>query len=73
MQYKIWNSQGSTHNIISMVLDENLGIKVGDMGPALEGRGALKGQEVVVTPMIGKLWVHVQSFVELEEFYVAPL
>ena len=64
---------GSTHNIISMELAKKLGIQVGDMGPALEGKGAFKGQEVAVTPLIGKLQIHVQSFVEPEEFYVAPL
>ncbi|MCO5610884.1 hypothetical protein L7F22_065126 [Adiantum nelumboides] len=64
---------GSTHNIISTELAEKLGIKVGEMGPALEAKGAFKGQEVAVTPLIGKLRVHVQSFVEAEEFYVAPL
>ncbi|MCO5564104.1 hypothetical protein L7F22_017760 [Adiantum nelumboides] len=64
---------GSTHNIISTELAEKLGIKVGKMGPALEAKGAFKGQEVAVTPLIGKLRVHVQSFVEAEEFYVAPL
>ena len=46
---------GSTHNIISMESPEKLGIKVGDMGPTLEGKGAFKGQEVAVTPLIGKL------------------
>ncbi|MCO5601712.1 hypothetical protein L7F22_055835 [Adiantum nelumboides] len=64
---------GSTHNIISTELAEKLGIKVGEMGLALEAKGAFKGQEVAVTPLIGKLRVHVQSFVEAEEFYVAPL
>ena len=62
-----------THNIISIELAEKLGIKVGDMGPTLEGKGALKGQEVAVTLLIGKLRVHMQSFVEPKEFYVAPL
>ena len=40
---------GLTHNIISMGLFENLGIKVRDMGHILEAKGAFKGQEVVVT------------------------
>ena len=42
-------------NIISMELAKKLGVKVGYMGSALEGKGAFKGQEVVVTPLIGKL------------------
>ena len=64
---------GSTHNIISTELAEKLGIKAGEMGPALEAKGAFKGQEAPATPLIGKLRVHVQSYVEPEEFYVAPL
>ena len=64
---------GSTHNIISTELAAKLGIKVGEMGPALEAKGAFKGQEAAATPLIGKLRVHVQSFVEAEEFHVAPL
>ena len=53
-----------------MEVAKKLGIKVGDMGPAHERKGAFKGQEVAVTLLIDK--VHVQSFVESKELYVAP-
>ena len=43
------------------------------MGLALEARGAFKGQQVPVTPLIGKLRIHVQDYVDQEEFYVSPL
>ncbi len=46
---------GSTHNIISKELAEKLGIKAGELGPIQEGSGAFEGQEVSVTPLIGKL------------------
>ena len=64
---------GSTHNFISVELEKKLGIQTEEMGPALEARGAFKGQEVPVTPLIGKLRLHVQSYVDQEEFYVSPL
>ena len=35
--------------------------------------GAFKGQQVPVTPLIGKLCLHVQGYVDQEEFYVSPL
>ena len=43
------------------------------MGPALDAMGAFKGQQVPVTPLIGKLRLHVQGYVDQEEFYVSPL
>ena len=39
----------------------------------LEAKGAFKGQEVAINPLIGKLQVHVQSFVEPKEISIAPL
>ena len=43
------------HNIISTKLAKKLRIKVGDMGPTLKSKRAFKGQEVAITPLIGKL------------------
>ena len=64
---------GSTHNFISVELAQKLGIQTEEMGPVLEARGAFKGQEVPVTPLIGKLRLHVQNYVDQEEFYISPL
>lgn len=65
---------GSTHNFISVELAQKLGIKTEEMGPVLEARGAFKGQEVpVMTTLIGKLRLHVQNYVDQEEFYTSPL
>ena len=64
---------GSTHNFISVELAQKLGIRTEELGPALEARGAFKGQQVPVTPLIGKLRIHVQDYVDQEEFYVSPL
>ena len=65
---------GSTHNMISKELAEKLGIKVEEMGPTMEAEGVFKGQqEVPVTPLIGKLRIHVQGYVDQEEFFISPL
>ena len=64
---------GSTHNLISVELAQKLGIRTEEMGPALEASGAFKGQQDSVTPLIGKLRLHIQGYVDQEEFYVSPL
>ena len=43
------------------------------MGPKEETEGAFEGQQVLATPLIEKLWVHVQGYVDSEDFYVLPL
>ena len=50
-----------------------MGITTQELGPALEAHGAFKGQEVPVTPLIGKLRLHVQDYSDAEKFYVNPL
>ncbi|MCO5564779.1 hypothetical protein L7F22_018447 [Adiantum nelumboides] len=64
---------GSTHNFIFIELAQKLGIQTEDMGTVLEALGVFKGQHVPVTPLIGKLRVHVQGYVDQEEFYISPL
>ena len=64
---------GSTHNFISIELAQRLGISTDELGPALEACGAFKGQEVPVTPLIGKLRLHVQGYTDNEEFFISPL
>ena len=39
----------------------------------MKADGAFKGQEVSVTPLIGKLRLHVQSYVDKEDFFISPL
>ena len=50
-----------------------MGISTSELGPALEASGAFKGQEVSVTPLIGKLRLHVQGYTDSEEFFISPL
>ncbi|MCO5601473.1 hypothetical protein L7F22_055594 [Adiantum nelumboides] len=54
-------------------LAQKLGIQTEEMGTALEASGVFKGQHVPVTPLIGKVRVHVQGYVDQEEFYIPPL
>ena len=48
---------GSTHNRISSDLEWKLGIKTKELVAKMNASGAFKGQEVAVTPLIGKLLV----------------
>ena len=64
---------GSTHNMISSELVRKLRIKTKDLGTTMNASGAFEGQEVVVTPLIGKLHIQIQSYVYYEEFSVSPL
>ena len=64
---------GSTHNFISHELALKLGIHEFKMGDHIQANGAFKGQEVSVTPLIGKLRLHIQGYVDKEDFYISPL
>ena len=63
---------GSTHNFISMELATRMGIKTQEMGDNLNAEGAFKGQKVPVTPLIGKLRLHIQGYVDKEDFLISP-
>ena len=64
---------GSTHNFISVELTQKLGINGEDMGPPLQALGAFEGQQVPVTPLIGKLRLHIQNYSDSEDFFISPL
>ena len=63
------STQGSTHNFISKELASKLGIHEHDM----DAKGASVGQNVPVTPLIGKLCIHVQCYVDREDLFISPL
>ncbi|MCO5548460.1 hypothetical protein L7F22_001918 [Adiantum nelumboides] len=48
-------------------------IKTDEMGPAYTASTAAPGHEVVVTPLIRKLRLHIQGYVGHEEFSIMPL
>ncbi|RYA40971.1 retroviral-like aspartic protease family protein, partial [Enterobacter cloacae complex sp. GF14B] len=64
---------GSTLNFISMELATKLGIQAFEMGDIVIADAAFKGQQASVTPLIGKLRLHVQSYVDKEDFFISPL
>ena len=64
---------GSTHNFIFVELAQRLGIDAEDMGPPLQALGAFEGQQVPVTPLIGKLRLHIQNYFDSEDFFISPL
>ena len=43
------------------------------MGDHILANGAFKEQEVLVTPLIEKLQLHIQGYVNKEDFYISPL
>ncbi|MCO5559164.1 hypothetical protein L7F22_012757 [Adiantum nelumboides] len=64
---------GSTHNFISHELATKLGIQDFEMGDAMKTDGAFIGQDASVTPLIGKLRLHIQGYVDKEDFFISPL
>ncbi|MCO5606955.1 hypothetical protein L7F22_061146 [Adiantum nelumboides] len=43
------------------------------MGDAMKVDGAFIGQDASVTPLIGKLRLHIQGYVDKEDFFISPL
>ncbi|MGJ2631361.1 retropepsin-like aspartic protease, partial [Salmonella enterica subsp. enterica serovar Paratyphi A] len=64
---------GSTHNFISQELAAKLGVQDFEMGETIPADGAFKGPEVPVTPLIGKLRLHIQGYVDKKDFFISPL
>ncbi|MCO5573163.1 hypothetical protein L7F22_026929 [Adiantum nelumboides] len=54
-------------------LANKLGIQDFKMRDAMKADGAFLGQDVSVTPLIGKLRLHIQGYVDKEDFFVSPL
>ena len=58
---------GSNRNFISQELASKLGIHAHEMGLAIEADRAFDTLAIPVTPLIGKLCLHVQGYVDQEE------
>ncbi|MCO5552684.1 hypothetical protein L7F22_006201 [Adiantum nelumboides] len=54
-------------------LPNNNGIQNFEMGDAMKADGAFISQDVSVTPLIGKLRLHIQGYVDKEDFIISPL
>ena len=64
----IFFDPGAKANFISPELAIKLGIKAEEMGYTAEAGLACPGHSECVTPIIGKLRLHIQSYVDSEEF-----
>ncbi|MCO5591277.1 hypothetical protein L7F22_045258 [Adiantum nelumboides] len=69
----IFFDPGAKANFISPELASRLGIRSDEMGYTAEAGLACPGHTEAVTPIIGKLRLHIQSYVDAEEFYIMPL
>ncbi|MCO5570476.1 hypothetical protein L7F22_024198 [Adiantum nelumboides] len=54
-------------------LAAKLGIQEFEMGDAMKADGAFIGQDASVSPLIGKLRLHIQGYVDKEDFFISPL
>ena len=43
------------------------------MEDVIQANGAFEGQEVLDTPLINKLRLHIQGYVDKEDFFISPL
>ncbi|MCO5602145.1 hypothetical protein L7F22_056273 [Adiantum nelumboides] len=64
---------GARANFISPELASKLGIHVEEMGMIGEAGLACPGHSEAVTPILGKLRLHIQNYVDAEEFHIMPL
>ncbi|MCO5563448.1 hypothetical protein L7F22_017090 [Adiantum nelumboides] len=64
---------GSTHNFISHELAAKLGIQEFEMVDVMKADGAFIGQDASVTLLIGKLRLHIQGYVDKEDFFISSL
>ena len=60
---------GATDNFISQDLDMKLGIKAEELERALDAEQIFQGESIPVTPLIGKLRVHIQEYVNQEDIF----
>lgn len=51
----------------------HMGISTEELGLALKAHRAFKEQEMLVTPLIGKLRLHLQDYMDNNEIFVSPL
>ncbi|MCO5607667.1 hypothetical protein L7F22_061865 [Adiantum nelumboides] len=64
---------GSTHNYISVGLASKLEIHAHEMGETHAVEGPFEGPDTPINPLIGKLRLHVQGYVDKEDFLILAL
>ncbi|MCO5602535.1 hypothetical protein L7F22_056668 [Adiantum nelumboides] len=69
----IFFDPGSTDNFISIESANKLGIQEFEMGDDMKVDGAFIGQDLSITPLFGKLRLHIQGYVDKKDFFISPL
>ena len=64
---------GAKVNFISLDLASRLGVRPEEMGSLHEASMAAPRFAVSITPIIGKLRIHIQDYVDSEKFFIMPL
>ena len=54
---------GSTHSFTSTKLATKLGVHDFEMGEVIQATSAFKGQEILMTSLIGQIRLHIQVYV----------
>ncbi|MCO5552655.1 hypothetical protein L7F22_006171 [Adiantum nelumboides] len=69
----VFYDSGACANFILPELASKLGIHAEEMGMTGEAGLACLGHLEAITPILGKLRLHIQSYVDAEEFHIMPL
>ena len=64
---------GARANFITPNLASKLEIRAEEMGTLHEATMAAPGLSMPMTPIIGNLRLHIQDYVDAEDFYIMPL
>ena len=64
---------GATDNFISHDLAMRMGIKTEELGRPLDADQIFQEEPVHVTPLIRKLRIHIQEYVDRQDFLISPL
>ncbi|MCO5597152.1 hypothetical protein L7F22_051228 [Adiantum nelumboides] len=77
-EYKVKNlsqnsSKGNSNNNKAKEKGVFKGVQDFEMGDAMKMDGAFISQDVSVTPLIGKLRLHIQGYVDKEDVFISPL
>ena len=58
---------------MSQDLAMKLGVKIEELARAMDANQIFQGELVPVTPLIGKLRIHIQDYLDQKDFLISPL
>ncbi|MCO5609051.1 hypothetical protein L7F22_063272 [Adiantum nelumboides] len=67
------SSKGNSNNNKAKEKGVFKGVQDFEMGDAMKANGTIINQEVSFTPLIGKLRLHIQGYMDKEDFFISPL